>query len=394
MSDDRFSKKSSSSTRIVVVVILLSVLICMGAFFIWAKLEEVSNSGSVPSPDVSNIAVDNDVPQEENVEAAPESQVVVSVAEEPAPDLSIDSGISVLSGSSTLETDYITSSDYVIPEESEDSELFEESVEMKKPVIAQNLSISQQSFAKDIVMYQEYMIQKDDSLKSIADRFGLSTETLVAVNQINSTKDLWVGRILQIPDRDGTLYIVSEGDTLLSITQQMGLAISPKTLGDVNGIFEDNLVPGQKLFIPYETLESSGTITASAEPSFRLPTDGKTVGLFNTKVADPMGNGSIKLDGILLQAEPGSEVLAAESGTVVDKVFNDNGTLSVKIMHASGYTSFYDYLGTVYVDVADNVAKGQVIGTFADSMDNYDQPIIFFRIEEGGVAFDPYSFLN
>ena len=107
-----------------------------------------------------------------------------------------------------------------------------------------------------------------------------------------------------------------------------------------------------------------------------------------------MGNGSIKLDGILLQAEPGSEVLAAESGTVVDKVFNDNGTLSVKIMHASGYTSFYDYLGTVYVDVADNVAKGQVIGTFADSMDNYDQPIIFFRIEEGGVAFDPYSFLN
>ena len=123
-----------------------------------------------------------------------------------------------------------------------------------------------------------------------------------------------------------------------------------------------------------------------------LPAEGTTTGLFNTKVANPLGDNPIQLDGILLQAPAGTEVCAAEDGTVVDKGFNDNGTLFVKIMHSSGYTSFYDYLGAVFVETADTVSKGQAIGAYGEAMANYDQPIIFFKIEQGGVAFDPYSF--
>ena len=397
MNDDRVSGRSGSSTKILLVVILLSILICVIAVLLWVRIlesqDKLSASNDKPVPEVTETAVQTPpVVQSEPQANSVESTAAASSTETAGPDLSIDSGISALS-SSAVESDYITSSDYAMPETSEDSSIVEESVEMKKPAIAQNLAISQQSFAKDIVMYQEYRIKEGDSLISIAESFGLSVQTIVAVNQIKSTMDLWIGSILQIPDRDGTLYIVSEGDTLLSITQQMGLAISPKTLGDVNGILEDNLTPGQKLFIPFENTESSGTISASSEPSFGLPSSGKTVGLFNTKVANPMGDNSIQLDGILLQADAGADVLASEAGTVVDKGFNDNGTQFVKIMHSSGYTSFYDYLGAVYVDTADNVAKGQVIGSYAETMANYDQPIIFFRIEQGGVAFDPSSFL-
>lgn len=392
MNDDRVSSSGGSSTKILLVVILLSILICIIAVLLWIRILESQDKLSA-SEDKSVPAAETAVQTPPVVQSEPQGDTLEStksVTETAAPDLSIDSGISALS-LSTLETDYITSSDYVIPEETEESVVVEESVEMKKPAIAQNLAISQQSFAKDIVMYKEYKIKEGDSLISIAEEFGLSVQTIVAVNQIKSTMDLWIGSILQIPDRDGTLYIVSEGDTLLSITQQMGLAISPKTLGDVNGILEDNLVPGQKLFIPFENMESSGTISASTEPSFGLPSTGKTVGLFNTKVANPLGDNSIQLDGILLQADAGADVFAAEAGTVVDKGFNDNGTQFVKIMHSSGYTSFYDYLGAVFVDTADNVSKGQVIGSYAETMANYEQPIIFFRIEQGGVAFDPLN---
>lgn len=386
ISDSRVSRREGSSSKILLVVILLSVLICVIAVLLWIRILESQGKLEASEEKTAVTETTATVPVQE-------ASTVASVMSEPTPDLSIDSGISALSASPALETDYITSSDYVIPEETGDSVVVEESVEMKKPVIAQNLSISQQSFAKDIVMYQEYKIKENDTLMSIAESFGLSVQTLVAVNQIRSTMDLWIGSVIMIPDRDGTLYIVSEGDTLLSITQQMGLSISPKTLGDVNGILEDNLYPGQKLFIPYETQETSGTISTSSEPEFSLPAEGKTVGLFNTKVADPLGDKSIQLDGILLQAAPGADVLASEAGTVVDKGFNDNGTQFIKIMHSSGYTSFYDYLGAVYVDTADNVTKGQMIGSYAEAMDNYEQPIIFFRIEQGGVAFDPYSFI-
>ena len=398
MSDDRVSSRGGSSTKILLVVILLSVLICIIAVLLWVKILEsqeklgASEEKTVPAAATQPAEQAPVVQTEQKSVAEVQTETAPPATVETTPDLSIDSGISVLSSSPALETDYITSADYSIQEEEEPAEVIEESVEMKKPVIAQNLSISQQSFAKDIVKYQEYQIQEGDTLISIADSFGLSVQTLVAVNQIKSTMDLWIGSILQIPDRDGTLYIAAEGDTLLSITQQMGLAISPKTLGDVNGIMEDNLTPGQKLFIPYETYETESTISTSSEPVFALPADGKTVGLFNTRVANPVGSNSIQLDGILLQASSGADVYATEAGTVVDRGFNDDGTQFVKISHSSGYTSFYDYLGAVYVETADTVSRGQVIGAYAESMANYEQPIIFFRIEQGGVAFDPYSF--
>ncbi|MBR6084821.1 MAG: LysM peptidoglycan-binding domain-containing protein [Spirochaetales bacterium] len=393
MSDDRVSKRGGSPTKILLIVILLSVLICVGAVLVWLKILEL-NPEPEPVTAVAETVAETPVAppqtQEEPVREIPEETVAEA---EKTPDLSIDSGISALAGASSEEEKNVASTEEV-PETKEKPVVFEESVEMKKPAIAQNLSISQQSFAKDIVKYQEYEIQPDDSLMTIAESFGLSVQTIVAVNMIKSTKDLWIGKVLRIPDRDGTLYVVGEGDTLLSITQQMGLAISPKTLGDVNGILEDNLNPGQKLFIPYETLETEGTISASSEPVFALPSEGKVVGLFNTKVVNPLGDNSIQLDGVLLQSEPGAKVLASESGTVVDKGFNENGTQFVKIMHQGGYTSFYDYLGEVYVDTADNVSKGQEIGSYAQSLANYYQPIIFFKIEQGGVAFDPQSFLN
>ena len=395
MSDDRVSKKGGSTTRILLVVILLSVLICVGAVLVWLKildLEQNTKTDAVAEKSEETPVSEPQTQEEPVLETTDETE---SEADN-TPDLSIDSGISALSNSKSEaepEPESVVAFTEDVPEAKEEPVVFEESVEMKKPAIAQNLSISQQTFAKDLIKYQEYEIQKDDSLMSIAESFGLSVQTIVAVNMIKSTKDLWIGKTLQIPDRDGTLYVVGEGDTLLSITQQMGLSISPKTLGDVNGILEDNLIPGQKLFIPYETPETTETISASSEPVFVLPAEGRVVGLFNTKVVNPLGDDSIQLDGILLQSEPGAKVLASESGTVVDKGFNENGTQFIKIMHQDGYTTFYDYLGSVYVETADNVEKGQVIGSYAEAMANYEQPIIFFRIEQGGVAFDPYSFL-
>ena len=303
-------------------------------------------------------------------------------------DLTIDSALSSLQSAESSGVDYISSGDFVNPEDS-DAPVVEESIEMKKPVIAQNLSRTQQPvFSKDLVNWQEYRIKQGDSLTDIAAAFGLDVQTLISVNQIKSVASLWIGSTLRIPDRDGTLYIVREGDTLSSIISQFSLGISARALGDVNGILDDNLQVGQELFIPYDTIESSGTIT---EISFAIP-EGMAVGMYNQKVADPTGNGYLQLDGIVIQNESGAPVTAAESGTVVDKGFNDNGTGFVKIMHANGYTTYYDYMGDITVEPADNVEKGQVLGVFVQDGTYYGYPVIFFRIEQGGIAFDPYSF--
>ena len=402
LSDNRVSSSRGSSSKILLAVILLSILICAIAVLVWVKILESQNVKSSNTVAAEKTETKPVIPEslKEPVVETKLAESTPAVSEEPVekaeetPDLSIDSGLSALSASAnTPEIDYLNSSVFASQTEDGVADVVEQGIEMKKPLIAQNLSITQQSsFSKDIVKYQEYRIKEGDSLISIADSFGLSVQTIVSVNQIKSTMDIWIGSVLLIPDRDGTLYTVKEGDTLLSITQKYELGISAKTLGDVNGLTEDSLEVGQKLFIPYETLESSGTISVENDVAFIRPAEGNTIGMYNRKVANPISNDSLQLDGILIQASAGTPVLAAESGTVVDKGFNDNGSGFIKLMHASGYTTFYNYLGETLVETADTVEKGQQIASFADGTSNYNPPVLFFRIEQGGVAFDPEQF--
>lgn len=305
--------------------------------------------------------------------------------------LNIDDAISKVQGT----TDYLTAGDYSVESSEDNSNVVNQGVELKKPVIAQNLSVSQQSsFSRDIVKYTDYTIQEGDSLDSIAQKFGLSRETIISVNQIRNTTSLWIGSTLSIPDRDGTMYTVKEGDTLSSIVQQLNLSLGWKALSDVNGLKSDEVEPGQKLFIPLESVQESGTLSVQEEPTFVLPaSDAVTVGLYNQKVPNPIGTNAIQLDGILMQAAEGTAVCASEAGTVIDKGFNDNGSGFVKILHSSGYTTFYNYLSEVCVNTTDRVSKGDILGYFANGTTNLLSPTIFFKIEQDGISLDPYSFL-
>ena len=394
LSDNRVSRRGNRSSKILLATILLSILICIIALFCWVKLmeaEEVkkANQASTVEQKPSETPVAEAKADVQDEILAPTVNEKLSSATANV-DLTIDSALSSLSSSESSGMDYISSGDYSLSSDP-DAPVVEESIEMKKPVIAQNLSRSQQpTLSKDLVKWQEYTIKAGDSLTDIAKSFGLDVQTIISVNHIKSVASLWIGSTLQIPDRDGTLYTVREGDTLSSIIEQFSLGISAGTLADVNGILDGTLQAGQELFIPYDTIETSGTITAD-EMAFSIP-EGKAVGMYNQKVPNPIGNDSLQLDGILLQGNAGDPVCAAEAGTVVDKGFNENGSGFVKIMHSNGYTSYYDYLGDISVETADSVQKGQQIGVFMQGSTSYDNPVVFFRIEQGGVAFDPYSF--
>ena len=250
ISDNRVSSRRGSSSKILLAVILLSILICAVAVLVWIRILDRQDRSSSSQTVQKAESVSAQVQETQKASSAVEIKdpVIQAVLEEPVVeeslDLSIDSGLSAItaSASSAQEMDYLSSSDFGVGDDDGSAAIVEQGVEMKKPLIAQNLAISQQSsFSKDIVKYQEYRIKEGDSLVSIAESFGLSVQTIVSVNQIKSTLELYIGSVLQIPDRDGTLYIVKEGDTLLSIVQKYELGISAKTLGDVNGITEDSL---------------------------------------------------------------------------------------------------------------------------------------------------------
>ena len=410
ITENRVSRKRDPNKKVGLIAGLLGVLICVVTFLVYTSMLKTkdlvstnpavtyTSSSSSTSSTVETSQTKETVATEtssDTTSVAVASTVAKTEQETETVSMDIDDALpKVLEQSQGTATDYLSASDYNSANESQDN-VVNQGVELKKPVIAQNLSVSQQSsFSRDIVKYTDYTIQEGDSLDSIAQKFGLSRETIISVNQIRNTTSLWIGSTLSIPDRDGTMYTVKEGDTLSSIVQQLNLSLGWKALSEVNGLRSDELEPGQKLFIPLESVQETGTLSAQDELNFVLPSSSAvTVGLYNQKVPNPIGNNAIQLDGILLQAEAGTPVCASEAGTVIDRGFNENGSAFVKILHANGYTTTYNYLADVCVNTTDRVSKGSVLGYFADGTTNLLSPTIFFKIEQDGISLDPYSFL-
>jgi LysM repeat protein len=119
-----------------------------------------------------------------------------------------------------------------------------------------------------------YTVQAGDTPYDIAQRFGVSVEELMEVNDITDPASLSVGQKLIIPGQEpgqvpeGTatpeaeaptatpsaegVYIVQEGDYPGSIAEQFG--ISAEELMEANGITDPtSLIVGQELIIPTAT---------------------------------------------------------------------------------------------------------------------------------------------
>ena len=106
-----------------------------------------------------------------------------------------------------------------------------------------------------------YTIQQGDTLGAIAKRFGTTVQEIVRINGLANADSIRVGQKLTIPSGSGSpavaaptggqsrSYVVQRGDTLLSIARRFGLTV--KQLQQANNISNpDRIYPGQTLVIP------------------------------------------------------------------------------------------------------------------------------------------------
>jgi LysM repeat protein len=128
-----------------------------------------------------------------------------------------------------------------------------------------------------------YVVSPGDTLSGIADRYGLTVESLALSNGITNPDLLYAGQSLDIPGGSGgaggatsVTYAIQDGDNLSGIADRFGLTLD--ALADANGIDNPNSIfVGQVLQIP---LQTSGTtpmqvankaVLRSAETEFGLP---------------------------------------------------------------------------------------------------------------------------
>jgi LysM repeat protein len=91
-----------------------------------------------------------------------------------------------------------------------------------------------------------YLVEPDDTLTSVGERFGVSPEAIAAANGMPEPGPILDGEELVIP---GTTYIVQAGDTLTSIAVAFG--VTPAAIMEANGIADASTIyAGRKVAIP------------------------------------------------------------------------------------------------------------------------------------------------
>jgi N-acetylmuramoyl-L-alanine amidase len=125
--------------------------------------------------------------------------------------------------------------------------------------IASKSSTSSNSFS--------YTVMPGDSLFLLAQKFGVTVDTLKSSNNLSSNY-LWVGKQLTIPgiknssSSSNSRYLVQGGDTLFLIAQRYG--VTPELIRAANNLSSDaTIYPNQTLIIPKEATNSNSSSTST-----------------------------------------------------------------------------------------------------------------------------------
>jgi LysM repeat protein len=101
--------------------------------------------------------------------------------------------------------------------------------------------------------FEEYMVEKGDTLYSIAQATNTTTDELININSLASST-IFPGQVLLVPKRvpSGAItveeYTTQENDTIESIARKLG--VNPVIIGFYNDFSKLMLSPNQKINIP------------------------------------------------------------------------------------------------------------------------------------------------
>lgn len=245
----------------------------------------------------------------------------------------------------------------------------------------------------------KYSVLEGDTVASIAEKFGISQETILWQNNLTKKSTLKSGQTIEILPISGLLHKVSKGETIYSIAKKY--EAEPQAIVDFpfNTFVNDEtfaLAIGQQLVIPDGIMPedipttglasrrqtpNAGTVTASG--SFVWPTSGTISQGF-----------SWYHKGIDIANRAAPEILAADSGTVTVSGWPDNGGYGMRVIidHGNGFQTLYAHLQATYVVTGQTVARGNPIGKMG-STGRSTGTHLHFEIHKGGVL-NPLEFLK
>lgn len=252
---------------------------------------------------------------------------------------------------------------------------------------------------RDVI--EEYTVQQGDTLSSIAQKYGVSVETIQWANNMTGA-NLSIGQKLKIPPVTGIVHKVREGETIYSIAKRY--RTDPQKIA--NWIFNEftdldtfGLTVGQILIVPDGVMPKAPPPPQQTAPRFASPQAPVTAGgsgRFIWPTSGTITQYPIWYHKAYDIANPSAPpIVAAGDGTVVyvASLRYDYGR-HIIIDHGEGLSTLYAHLSEMYVKVGDKVSQGQVIGKMGSTGRSTGIHLHFEVRVNGAPVINPGAYLK
>lgn len=240
----------------------------------------------------------------------------------------------------------------------------------------------------------DYKIVQGDTLISIADKFGISVDSIKWANNLKSEK-LIPGVSLKIPPVTGIVHKVVPGDTIYSLAKKYK-SESQKIVNFPANDFTDldtfALNVGQILFVPEGVMpEAAPVFRPSLVPQFIAGVGGKFIWPAQGSITQYPVSYHMAID----IANRGLPPIAAGDAGVVSFAGCQRYSYGCHIIinHADGFQTLYAHLSSYNVESGNQVGRGQVIGKMG-STGRSSGPHLHFEVRKNGVLLNPLQFLK
>ncbi|HYM16154.1 MAG TPA: M23 family metallopeptidase [Dehalococcoidia bacterium] len=266
--------------------------------------------------------------------------------------------------------------------------------------------------------YQVYQVKDGDTVSSIAAKFGISPDYIIANNvEIQNADFLTLGQSIIIPAGDGILHEVRYGETLSDIAARYRVNVADITSFAANHISTpDSIKETQLVFVPNGKPLPVATPAAVATPGGGAATRAPESATTPAPGGGIVGGGArsrhgliwpvhgpissyygpshplgIDIDGFNL---PGAPIAAATAGTVTFAGGNAccSYGLYVVVMSPDGIETLYAHLSAVTVTQGESVAQGEQVGVIGSTGYSTGRHL-HFEVIDNGVRQNPLDYL-
>jgi murein DD-endopeptidase MepM/ murein hydrolase activator NlpD len=242
-----------------------------------------------------------------------------------------------------------------------------------------------------------YTVQDGDTVSSVANKFGVSADTVRWQNSIRGDR-IKVGQTLQVLPVTGVAHKVQKGDTVYSIAKRYDSEAQAIIDFPFNTFSNDEtfeLAIGQTVIVPEGVMPEGAT--ATPRPRQITPNAGTVVA---------SGRFVWPTQGIITQRHswyhPGLDiannglplVVAADAGKVISAGWDGSGYGNMIIIdHGNGFKTRYAHLSQIMVVPGQTVKRSDTIGKMG-STGRSTGPHLHFEIYQGGARPNPLNFLK